>query len=241
MVGDGKAGEAQRSAQNEGDNQHECESGGRGPESAGGWGHRVAALPAGLKNAHDVRGYPPALSVKQGWEPYPMKRGHRGRSDSCLTRSEGRTTGAHPQAERSVGSGDRLNILGASVGQPQPDWSPTRSVERRSAATANPCPCRHRPRFRAFLIGNTGQRACTAGGETTEGDDVELGIRDLVRGAWAADLVRNAARAEEAGFISRSSPTISIPWIDRQGQSPFVWSGARRNRARDAGARVGTG
>ena len=53
VVGDGKAGEAQRSAQNKGDDQHECESGGRGPESAGGWGHRVAALPAGLENAHD--------------------------------------------------------------------------------------------------------------------------------------------------------------------------------------------
>ena len=68
-VGDGKAGEAQRSAQNKGDNQHECESGGCGPESARGWRHRVAAPPAGLKNAHDFRGYPPALSVKQGWEP----------------------------------------------------------------------------------------------------------------------------------------------------------------------------
>ena len=65
-VGDGQAGEAQRSAQNEGDDQHECEPGGRGPESAGGWGHRVAALPAGLENAHDSRGYPAALSVKQG-------------------------------------------------------------------------------------------------------------------------------------------------------------------------------
>jgi hypothetical protein len=27
----------------------------------------VAALPAGLENAHDIRGYPPALCVKQGW------------------------------------------------------------------------------------------------------------------------------------------------------------------------------
>ena len=69
VVGDGQAGEAQRSAQNEGDDQHEREPGGRGPESAGGWGHRVAALPAGLENAHDSRGYPAAHSVKQRSEP----------------------------------------------------------------------------------------------------------------------------------------------------------------------------
>ena len=42
MVGDGQAGEAQRSAQNEGDDQHECESDGCGPglRAAGGIGWR---------------------------------------------------------------------------------------------------------------------------------------------------------------------------------------------------------
>ena len=66
MVGDGQAGEAQRSAQNEGDDQHERESGGRGPESAGGWGHRMAAFPSRLKDAHNVRAYPDTSSANRG-------------------------------------------------------------------------------------------------------------------------------------------------------------------------------
>ena len=38
------------------------------------------------------------------------------------------------------------------------------------------------------------------------------------------DLVRNAARAEEAGFTFALVSDHFHPWIDRQGQSPFVWS-----------------
>ena len=38
------------------------------------------------------------------------------------------------------------------------------------------------------------------------------------------DLVRNAARAEEAGFTFVLASDHYHPWIDRQGQSPFVWS-----------------
>jgi coenzyme F420-dependent glucose-6-phosphate dehydrogenase len=38
------------------------------------------------------------------------------------------------------------------------------------------------------------------------------------------DLVRNAARAEEAGFEFALISDHFHPWIDRQGQSPFVWS-----------------
>ena len=38
------------------------------------------------------------------------------------------------------------------------------------------------------------------------------------------DLVRNAARAEEAGFGFALVSDHFHPWIDRQGQSPFVWS-----------------
>jgi G6PDH family F420-dependent oxidoreductase len=37
------------------------------------------------------------------------------------------------------------------------------------------------------------------------------------------DLVHNAARAEEAGFTYALVSDHFHPWIDRQGQSPFVW------------------
>jgi G6PDH family F420-dependent oxidoreductase len=37
-------------------------------------------------------------------------------------------------------------------------------------------------------------------------------------------LVRNAARAEEAGFGSALISDHYHPWIDRQGHSPFVWA-----------------
>jgi G6PDH family F420-dependent oxidoreductase len=38
------------------------------------------------------------------------------------------------------------------------------------------------------------------------------------------DLVHNALRAEEAGFTFAAISDHYHPWIDRQGQSPFVWS-----------------
>ena len=39
-----------------------------------------------------------------------------------------------------------------------------------------------------------------------------------------ADLVANARRAEEAGFDFAMISDHFHPWIDKQGQSPFVWS-----------------
>ena len=38
------------------------------------------------------------------------------------------------------------------------------------------------------------------------------------------DLVRSAARAEELGFSFAMVSDHFHPWIDAQGQSPFVWS-----------------
>jgi coenzyme F420-dependent glucose-6-phosphate dehydrogenase len=38
------------------------------------------------------------------------------------------------------------------------------------------------------------------------------------------ELVRNAQRAEEAGFQFAMISDHYHPWIDRQGQSSFVWS-----------------
>lgn len=39
-----------------------------------------------------------------------------------------------------------------------------------------------------------------------------------------ADLVRNAARAEEAGFTFACISDHYHPWVNAQGHSPFVWS-----------------
>src|SRR5262245_54476569 len=39
-----------------------------------------------------------------------------------------------------------------------------------------------------------------------------------------SDLVRNAQRAEELGFRSAMISDHFHPWIDRQGNAPFVWS-----------------
>jgi coenzyme F420-dependent glucose-6-phosphate dehydrogenase len=38
------------------------------------------------------------------------------------------------------------------------------------------------------------------------------------------DLVRHAAAAEEAGFEYALVSDHFHPWVDKQGQSPFVWS-----------------
>lgn len=40
----------------------------------------------------------------------------------------------------------------------------------------------------------------------------------------AADLIRNAAAAQKTGFSFAFISDQYHPWVDRQGQSPFVWS-----------------
>jgi coenzyme F420-dependent glucose-6-phosphate dehydrogenase len=53
---------------------------------------------------------------------------------------------------------------------------------------------------------------------------VELGYAMSSEEHRPLDLVRNASRAEEAGFTFALISDHFHPWIDRQGQSPFVWS-----------------
>jgi G6PDH family F420-dependent oxidoreductase len=55
------------------------------------------------------------------------------------------------------------------------------------------------------------------------------------------DLVRNAARAEEAGFAFSLISDHYHPWIDRQGQSPFVWGVIGAIAATSSTIRLGTG
>ena len=56
-----------------------------------------------------------------------------------------------------------------------------------------------------------------------------------------SDLVRNARRAEEAGFTFALISDHFHPWIDRQGQSPFVWSVIGGIAHATERLRVGTG
>ena len=55
------------------------------------------------------------------------------------------------------------------------------------------------------------------------------------------DLVRNASRAEEAGFAFSLISDHYHPWIDRQGQNPFVWSVIGAIAASSPSIRLGTG
>jgi coenzyme F420-dependent glucose-6-phosphate dehydrogenase len=55
------------------------------------------------------------------------------------------------------------------------------------------------------------------------------------------ELVRHAARAEEAGFEYALLSDHFHPWIDRQGESPFVWSVLGGIAQATATLRVGTG
>jgi G6PDH family F420-dependent oxidoreductase len=55
------------------------------------------------------------------------------------------------------------------------------------------------------------------------------------------DLVRHARRAEEAGFPFALVSDHFHPWIDRQGQSPFVWTVIGAIAASTETLRLGTG
>jgi len=56
-----------------------------------------------------------------------------------------------------------------------------------------------------------------------------------------ADLVRNAERAEQAGFTFALISDHFHPWVDAQGHSPFVWSVVGGIAQRTERLRVGTG
>jgi G6PDH family F420-dependent oxidoreductase len=75
------------------------------------------------------------------------------------------------------------------------------------------------------------------GGETM----IELGYTLSSEELPPLDLVRNARKAENAGFTFAVISDHYHPWIDRQGHSPFVWSvigGVAVNTER---LRLGTG
>ena len=52
----------------------------------------------------------------------------------------------------------------------------------------------------------------------------EIGYKLSSEEHSAPDLVRHARRAEETGFAFAAISDHFHPWVDRQSQSPFVWS-----------------
>jgi G6PDH family F420-dependent oxidoreductase len=53
---------------------------------------------------------------------------------------------------------------------------------------------------------------------------VKLGYKLMAEEHGPADLVRNAQRAEKAGFEFAAISDHYFPWLEEQGHSPFAWS-----------------
>src|SRR5690606_3808932 len=71
-----------------------------------------------------------------------------------------------------------------------------------------------------------GRRTPRAGARGGEGGGplmVAIGYMLASEEHSAPDLVRNAQRAEEAGFSFALVSDHYHPWVEAQGQSPFVW------------------
>jgi G6PDH family F420-dependent oxidoreductase len=71
--------------------------------------------------------------------------------------------------------------------------------------------------------------------------DIQLGYALSSEEHGPSDLVRYAARAEEAGFTFALISDHYHPWIDRQGNSPFVWSVLGGIAGATSRLRIGTG
>jgi coenzyme F420-dependent glucose-6-phosphate dehydrogenase len=70
---------------------------------------------------------------------------------------------------------------------------------------------------------------------------VELGYKLSSEEHGPQDLVRYAARAEAAGFSYGLISDHYHPWIDKQGESPFVWSVIGAIAQSTSNLRLGTG
>src|SRR4051812_43067537 len=66
---------------------------------------------------------------------------------------------------------------------------------------------------------------------------IKLGYKLMSEEHGPADLVRNAQRAEQAGFDFAAISDHFFPWVEEQGHSPFAWSvlGALANSTRRIG------
>ena len=53
---------------------------------------------------------------------------------------------------------------------------------------------------------------------------LRLGYKLMSEEHGPKDLVKNAERAEKAGFDFAAISDHFLPWIDEQGHSPFAWT-----------------
>src|SRR4051812_50014376 len=53
---------------------------------------------------------------------------------------------------------------------------------------------------------------------------MKLGYKLMTEQHGPADLVRNAKRAEQAGFDFAAISDHYFPWLEEQGHAPFAWS-----------------
>jgi coenzyme F420-dependent glucose-6-phosphate dehydrogenase len=70
---------------------------------------------------------------------------------------------------------------------------------------------------------------------------MELGLSLSSEEHRSNPLVEQARRAEEAGFTFALNSDHYHPWIDQQGQSPFVWALLGGIATQTRSLRVGTG
>ena len=70
---------------------------------------------------------------------------------------------------------------------------------------------------------------------------VKLGYKLMSEEHGPADLVRNAKRAEEAGFDFAAISDHYFPWLEEQGHAPVRLVGARRHRRGDRASRPDDG
>ena len=66
---------------------------------------------------------------------------------------------------------------------------------------------------------------------------IKLGYKLMSEEHGPTELVRNADRAEQAGFDFAAISDHFFPWVEEQGHSPFAWSvlGAVANATRHIG------
>ena len=70
---------------------------------------------------------------------------------------------------------------------------------------------------------------------------IKLGYKLMSEEHGPADLVRNARRAEQAGFDFAAISDHYLPWLEEQGHAPFAWSVLGAHRAGDAAHRADDG
>ena len=61
-------------------------------------------------------------------------------------------------------------------------------------------------------------------GQRRDRDMVKFGYKLMAEEHGPAALVRNAVRAEQAGFTFAAISDHFLPWLDEQGHAPFAWS-----------------